>query len=414
MMRVIISIIFISILGNIIAAQNLLDQYLEIAAKNNPELKAQYYEYLAALEVVPQVGSLPDPQLAFGYFIQPVETRLGPQQARISLSQMLPWLGTLNAKKEVEIQRAKAKYEEFEETKSNLYFKLKSAYYNLYFLKKAIEITDENLQILNSSKNLVLIKIKSGVASAVDELRIEMEIAALKNQLELLKDKFSVETIKFNKLMYVEDTISIQFPDTLWHSDLTSGRAEIMAKIRSNNHQVQKLEFLSAVFKNQETVAKKSGMPGISIGIDYIFIGKDDNPMVNSGQNGKDAIVFPMVGLSIPLFRNKYNAMIKETQLKHQAMQDKKLAQINMLESLYEEAIQDYRDAQRRIILYGRQLTLSDQALKILQSEYATDGQKFEELLRMERSLLNYALELEKARADKQSTIAFTNYLIGN
>lgn len=413
-MRVIISIIFISILGNIIAAQNLLDQYLEIAAKNNPELKAQYYEYLAALEVVPQVGSLPDPQLAFGYFIQPVETRLGPQQARISLSQMLPWLGTLNAKKEVEIQRAKAKYEEFEETKSNLYFKLKSAYYNLYFLKKAIEITDENLQILNSSKNLVLIKIKSGVASAVDELRIEMEIAALKNQLELLKDKFSVETIKFNKLMYVEDTISIQFPDTLWNSDLTSGRAEIMAKIRSNNHQVQKLEFLSAVFKNQETVAKKSGMPGISIGIDYIFIGKDDNPMVNSGQNGKDAIVFPMVGLSIPLFRNKYNAMIKETQLKHQAMQDKKLAQINMLESLYEEAIQDYRDAQRRIILYGRQLTLSDQALKILQSEYATDGQKFEELLRMERSLLNYALELEKARADKQSTIAFTNYLIGN
>ena len=99
----------------------MLDRYLIIAAENNPGLESRFNEYLAALEVSPQVKALPDPQLAFGYFIQPVETRVGPQEFRISASQMFPWFGTLKSKENVAIQTAKAKYEAFEEAKSKLF-----------------------------------------------------------------------------------------------------------------------------------------------------------------------------------------------------------------------------------------------------------------------------------------------------
>ena len=85
-------------LSGTISAQEVLNQYLQTAAENNPGLKAQFSEYMAALERVPQVGALPDPTVAFGYFIQPIETRLGPQQAKISASQMFPWFGTLSAR----------------------------------------------------------------------------------------------------------------------------------------------------------------------------------------------------------------------------------------------------------------------------------------------------------------------------
>ena len=37
----------------------------------------------------------------------------------------------------------------------------------------------------------------------------------------------------------------------------------------------------------------------------------------------------------------------------------------------------------------------------------------FEEILRMERKVLKFNLELEKARADKQAAISFINYLMG-
>ena len=71
-----------------------LNDYYTIAAENNPELKAKYKEFEAAMQKIPQVSSLPDPNLSMGYFISPVETRLGPQNVRLSLSQMFPWFGT--------------------------------------------------------------------------------------------------------------------------------------------------------------------------------------------------------------------------------------------------------------------------------------------------------------------------------
>ena len=43
-----------------------------------------------------------------------------------------------------------------------------------------------------------------------------------------------------------------------------------------------------------------------------------------------------------------------------------------------------------------------------------TKGDKnFEEILRMERKLLFYALELERARADQQAAVSFLDYLMG-
>ena len=166
-------LLFVSLGGS---AQN-LEEYLEMAAKNNPLIKAKFSSYMASLEVVPQVGTLPDPQLAFAYFIKPVETRLGPQQAKVAFTQMFPWFGTLDAMENVAIQNSKVKYEAFKEAKSNLFFEVKSAYYDLYFIRKAIKATSDNQEILNSFRNLALIKIESGKASGVDEIRVEMDLA---------------------------------------------------------------------------------------------------------------------------------------------------------------------------------------------------------------------------------------------
>ena len=64
-------IIFGLFVVNLLPAQDALNKYLENAAINNPGLQAEFNEYMAALEIVPQVKALPDPQFAFAYFIKP-------------------------------------------------------------------------------------------------------------------------------------------------------------------------------------------------------------------------------------------------------------------------------------------------------------------------------------------------------
>jgi len=389
-------------------AQDDLNSYLVTAAENNPGLKAKFDDYMAALEVAPQVGTLPDPQLAFGYFIQPVETRMGPQRFKVSLTQMFPWFGTLNARENVAAQAAKVKYELFEEAKSQLFNDVKGTYFNLYFTQKAIDITHENLEILSAFQKLAVAKIEAGLVSTVDEYRIEMETGELENQLALLRDKMRSQTVLFNRLL--NDTLDtpVKLPDDLWANDLEYSKMAILDSIRTQNHQLLKLELEREMYNLKQEVARKQGSPSISVGIDYINVGKGDMNL-----EGKDALMFPRIGLSIPLYRNKYNSLVKEVVLQESAKTFEKQNKDNMLEAIFEATFTEYTDANRRIALYDKQLTLAQRSLNILETEYATSGRNFEELLRMERKLLNYALELEKAKTDKQAAISNIKYLMG-
>ncbi len=394
-------------------SQNYLDGYLTEAAQNNSGIKSAFDAYQAALEKVPQVGALPDPQVTFGYFIQPIETRVGPQKARISATQMFPWFGTLGAKKDVATQMAKSKYEGFEEEKSKLFYNVKSAYYNLYFNQKAVGITLENIHILNTFRKLALIKVESGMASSVNVLRVEMEIADLENQLALLKDNYKVLQTGFNNLLNVDNNREVTQPDSLENKNLNLSYEAVLDSIRTDNHQLKQLDFMISSYQNQATVAEKAGMPNVALGFDYLMIGKSSNPALSASESGKDAIVFPMVGITIPLYRKKYTAMVKEAAWLQQSTEEGKVNKTNLLETTFEKANRDYQDADRRIALFNGQRKRADKALNILQTAYETDGKNFEEVLRMERQLLKYKLELEKARSDKDAAMAFIDLLMG-
>jgi outer membrane protein TolC len=400
--------LFMLLIPSLISAQEELDRYLVLAAENNPGLRTKFSEYMAALEVAPQVRSLPDPQVAFAYFTKPVETRVGPQQFKFSASQMFPWFGTLQTRENVANQAAKAKYEVFLEAKSRLFNEVRSNYFNIYFNRQAIKITRENLEILSSFQKLANIKVEAGLVSAVDEYRIEMEIGDLENQLALLIDKQKVLEVAFINLLNVDEVIEIYTPAILWTHDLMLEKEQVMDSISRNNHQLLVLNLQQQVLEFRKELAVKIGKPDFQIGFDYTIVGQGPDNMA-----GTDAILFPKVGITIPLYRTKYKAMVNEVVLLQEAKKAEEVDKLNLLETILESSWKEYKDSNRRITLYHSQLQLADQSLKLLETEYSTGNENFEEILRMERKLLTYGLELEKARSDKQAAISFINYLMG-
>jgi outer membrane protein, heavy metal efflux system len=405
--------LFLLLISGMVQSQEELNSYLITAAENNPGLKSRFNDYMAAMEKVPQVGALPDPVLAFGYFVSPVETRVGPQQFVISASQKFPWFGLLNAKEDFATEVANSRFEIFEEARSKLFYDVKSAYYNLYFIIKGIDITQENIVILYTFKQLALIKFEAGKASAVDELRVEMEIADLENQLAYLQDRKYEMQVRFNNLLNVDDRSNIIVPDTLWEDPLALSRFQLMDSIAINNHLVKQIEHRILSWENEVIVARKTGLPDFSIGIDYAAIGKSNNPNLDPSENGRDVWLLPKVGISIPLYRKKYKALVKEASFRVEGAKFEREDQINALSSFFEIGYKDFRDGERRVKLYIEQLRLSEQALDILLAEYSTDGKNFEEVLRMERKVLKYDLELDKAKSDRNAAVAFINYLMG-
>ena len=389
-----------------------MQSYLLEAAENNPGLKAKFNDYMAAMEKVPQAGGLPDPQFAFGYFIQPVETRLGPQRATFGLSQAFPWFGSLGARKDAASEMALSKYAMFENAKSNLFFEVKTAYYQYYFMDKAIAITRENMEILNIFRNLSLVKIEAGSASVIDELRVELELNDLENQLAYFVDSKQVLQSRFNNLLQRDPDAAIDIPKELEPQMLPYPDQVVLDSIYANNRELRAMDHRVNAFVKEEVVAEKEGLPKFSLGVNYFIIEKNGGSSL--ADNGRDAVLFPSVGLSIPIYRKKYKARIQEVAYMQEAEIERISEKKTALHTLFRQTYRDFEDSGRRVSLNERQAEIARQVLDILITSYSTNSKDFEEVLRIERQLLGYGLARERAVIDRNVSVAFVNYLLGN
>lgn len=377
-----------------------IDDYLKEAAENNPELKAQYVMFEASLERVTQVNSLPDPSISFGYFISPIETRVGAQRAKISLSQMFPWFGTLKAKESAATFLAESKYQAFLNAKNQLFFNVKKAYYPIGEAKEHIRWQEENIEILETYKILATTAFANGKGALADVIRVDIMIENAETDISLLKEKLKPLSVNFNRLLNKSDTSEINVADV--RSALTIDRLYRSDSLFIDHHPILKvLDNKIESVKATEEVARKNGLPQFGVGLDYAFISQ--RPDVNISDNGKNAFM-PMATMTLPIFRKKYKASIKEAQLTQTALFYQKEATKNSLVSSYQMALYEQKKARELDYLYNRQIENTKEVIDLLYTAYSNSGKDFEEVLRMQQQLLKY--EMAKATAKKQFSIA--------
>src|SRR5690606_9216776 len=88
-------------------------------------------------------------------------------------------------------------------------------------------------------------------------------------------------------------------------------------------------------YKAKAEMDRKMGYPMLGLGLQYMVVGKNNDPMFAMGDmNGKDMIM-PMLSLSLPIFRKKYDARQKEYQLWWKASEENYNNTLNTLRSAY-------------------------------------------------------------------------------
>lgn len=376
-----------------------LDDYLKTAAENNPKLKSAYAQFEAAMQKSPQVSSLPDPSLTMSAFGRMVETRLGAQEAKFSLMQMFPWFGTLQAKEDASVLMAEAKFQNYLNLRNQLFFDIKSVYAELYALDKTIQLKKENLDILDSYRELSLSRFKSGNAPMVNVIKVDIKREAAKTEIKLLEDMLKPLETDFNLMLNQKPEMMVQVQDTLLFK-----KPEILLNTEDlfkNHPSVIGLEKQKESYEIQQIVAQKEGLPMLGLGIDYSIISKrtDANPEMN----GQDAIM-PMLTVTLPIFRKKYNAAKKEATFMVNSMEQEQEAQKNELQSAYEMTVYNLKKAEQLIALYEKQLLSSEQANKLLVSGFSNATIDFEEVLQMNQDIL--MLQTQKVEAIKNGFTA--------
>jgi outer membrane protein TolC len=404
-MKKIISIIIFIWGASTVQAQT-LDSYFQIAAENNPGLQAEYKAFEAAMQKVPQVNALPDPTFSFGYFLSPVETRVGPQRAKFSLTQMFPWFGTLKARGDAATLLAEARYQAFLDARNRLYYQVAAAYFPLFELNKWKQIEQENIDILESYKIITTTKFKNGRGSMVDVLRVDIMLKDAETRLQILNDKEKPLLSLFNNLLNRDENEQVEVVDSLSVEDLPAEISKDSLLMR--NPALAELELKTRASEASGVVAQKQGFPNVGIGLDYVVVGKSS--AMTASDNGKD-VLMPMVSVSIPLFRKKYKAAEREAQLKQESFSLQKENVLNTLVSEFDRTRFTLQEQQQLINLYNGQISTIRQSLNLLFTAYGNSGKEFEEVLRMQQQLLQYEKNKATALAEFQIARAKINYL---
>jgi len=442
-----------------------LFHYLEIAAGNNPSVQQKFTEYQAALQKVPQVGSLPDPELNVGVFLSPMELVAGNQLADIRLMQMFPWFGVLkNAKDEMSLM-AKAKYESFRDAKLQVFYDLQQTWYELYKVRQAGRISEKNLAILHTLERLSLVRFKAGSSGGssnssssgamqtgasqaaspgssgmntmgntsagnpgttsiqapspmptpsessglADVYRIQLEIGELENNIALLNNQQNTIIARFNSFLNRPVQSTVALPDTLISDTLDIPLLAVSDSMLIHNPMLSMLNYEKQSFEARKQMVTRMGYPMVGLGVNYSLINK--SPMSTSEMNGNDMIM-PMVTVTLPIYRKKYKAMQAEADLMKTATAQGIQSTANSLQTQYYEAVQSYQDAERRITLYARQDQLANQSLNILMKSFSSSGAGLTDLLRIRQQTLDYELKQVDAVADFNTAIAKLNRLM--
>jgi outer membrane protein TolC len=388
-----------------------LPDYLRFASLNNAELKAKFSEWKAALEQVPQAKALDDPKFTYSYFIEEVETRVGPQRNKFGIMQVFPWFGQIEARSDVATAKAKAAKQRYEANKLKLFWKVKDAFYEFTYLAIAINTAKENLELLQHFEEIARTKYRAATATHPDIIRVQVELARLEDVLTSLQQLREPTVARLNSALNRPFDAELAWPKKEPTRRLQLDRQHIIELLIKNNPRLSELNWEVEAAKARVELAKKKFYPDIGVGVDWIQT--DDATSASPRDNGKDPVVL-MFSMNIPLWRDSYKAAERQAKSNVRKTQQQKIDIENKTIAQAIQLLYELDDSQRKMRLYGGVLVLkAEELVQASEAAYRSGTVDFLSLIDAQRMLLKYTLDHERAITNNQQKTAELEMLVG-
>ena len=388
-----------------------LPDYLQYAALNNAGLEAAFKRWKAALERVPQVKSLPDPRFNYTYFIEEVETRVGPQRQKFGLMQMLPWFGKLRLRGDGASEAAAATGQVYEKTKLHLFYRVKAAYHEYWYLAQAVAVTKEHLKLVTNLEAVARTRFKAGAAPNSAVIQAQVELGKLDDRLRTLEALRVPIVARLNAALNRPTHLPLPWPRSLPEFAASFTDEQALQWLAEGNPDLRRLDNLVAKEEVGIKLARQNYYPDITLGVDYV----DTDDALNPGMadSGKDPVM-AMVSVNLPIWYGKYRAAEREAGLRKAAAEEDRDDTGKRLEADLQLALYHFRDAERKIDLYGDTLVpKAEQSLKVARQGFEAGSTSFISLIDAQRLLLEFQLAHQRAQSDRGRRLAEIEMLAG-
>jgi outer membrane protein TolC len=388
-----------------------LGDYLAFAALNSPDLEAAFSRWQAALAKESGSGYLPDPRFTYAYYIERVETRVGPQKHRFSLSQMFPWFGKLDLEKTAAQSAAETAWHRYEAKKLALFYRVKSAYYEYYYLARAIETVEAQLDLVGQAEAVGRKSYEAGGASYADVLKAQVEMARLEDRLGALRDLRAPLVAALNAALDRPVDAELPWPEELDVAAITADEKEVLSLLEETSPELRALSSEADMEAVMVEIEQKKFYPDLTASVTYIDTG--DASMPGTSDSGKDPVI-AAISVNIPLYRRKYRSGEQAARERRTAVLKQRAAKANDLAARVTAAFYHYRDAGRKEDLYATALIpKARQAYEATLASFAAGSARFVDLVDIQRYWLELEVSLHRSRANRAARLAELEMLAG-
>lgn len=384
-----------------------LQQLVEQALENNPEIKAMQRRFDMMRARIPQAKALPEPMLSVGYTgnIVPFQVQKGdPSSGRmIGISQDLPFPGKRSLRGKVASTDADAEWWAFEQTRRNVVAEVKDAYFDLYYLTKAIRVVTKTKTLLEQFTKIAEVRYSVGKGIQQDVLKSQVEFSKLIEQQTMLEQRKQIAEARLNSLLYREPESAVGIPEELKPRDFPYTLAALNETAVANYPDLkgQRRNIESAQYAVQ--LAKKDFYPDFTVG--FTYTNRPDMPEMY-GVN---------IGIKLPVYyRQKQRPALTEANASAEA---ERRSLENMTTLLFFKIRDKYLSettARRLLSLYSTTIVpQSSLSLESAIAGYEVGKVDFLTLLDNLVTLLNYELSYYEQLSNEEKAVAALEPLVG-
>lgn len=390
-----------------------LELYLAFGLENSAQLRAAFETWRAATERVEQVSTLPNPRLSFGEFIEEVQTRTGPQQRRLGLSQAFPWPGKLDAKADLATKQAEAEWQQVEQERLNVARRIEEAFHEYAFLSRELAITTELLRLVQGLEPVVQGRIRGG-SGQEDLLRLQVEIGRLEDDVASISQRRPVLSSRLADAMNLPLRgigELLPMPELSAPTPTSRDTPELLERAFSSNPRLRVLERRLEAARSAEELTKYNRRPEFAARIDYI----DTGDALSGGVQGSgDDPLFVGLSLSLPVWTSSYSAAEREAHHSVRAARAQLESARSTLSADIHEQVYRVDDSKRRLELYRESLIpRARESLQLTTVSYRAGSASVLDLLDSERALLEFELSYWRACREYLQAEARLTELLG-
>jgi outer membrane protein, heavy metal efflux system len=238
-------LLVIALSGNVLAQEQAtvtpLQELIDQLEMNNPEIRAARFRFEAATKRPSQVGTLPEPKLTLANVGvgQPFSSLNVSEFAYrgIGFSQEIPFPGKLGLAAEEAQREADSERQNYRSMLLSKTSQLKTAYYDWYFVTKAIDITSKNRDLLDRFEQIARARYAVGKGLQPDVLKAQVEVSGLVQQLELLEQRKLLTEARIRSLLNSE--VPLGRPADIRQTPLQFKLESILQMVESQSPRLQ-------------------------------------------------------------------------------------------------------------------------------------------------------------------------------